>query len=165
VAEIIGVAGLLVSILGFTLAIMQLRKVKNAAMAAKESSDATSLALQQNSILVDVTTCINMIDHTKTLIQGDEYKIALIRVSDLAAHLSRVRNLEQLKAREDKSRFGEMLAQLRILRDSLQGKVNTIEYRFSKRQAVRKLGDISDALNDLLGDIRFKITSGGSHDS
>jgi hypothetical protein len=155
----IGVAGLATGIAGFSFTIWQLLKTQKAAVAAEKAAQETQSSLQNNVMLVDISTCLGTIEEIKTSVRSGRYEAALLRVTDLISQLIQVRQLSDFSKLVGNN-IQSVVSQLSILRNTLEASSRDPEKTLDATKINKKLSDISDCLNGWIGVCKYSINKG-----
>lgn len=159
-ANWITVIGSLLSLIGVGIAIWQIQKTRRVAEAAKDASDQTQKIISRNLLLSNVSTCAKNLDEIKLYIQMENYTAAQLRINDLIANLIRIQQRAENTRRIVHVDFKETLAQLSIIRNDFEKKVNKKSARINKVRINEQLSKISDDLNKLIGGTMIAIEKG-----
>lgn len=155
--DIIAIGGLVVSIVGFFVAISQIFKTKKAAIAANEAAYDAKKGMQKEFMLSDISSSAKSIEELKSLMRRERYEDALFRISDLNSQLIQLRHLNYFQKEEFQKLFQDIIAQLAVLRDMLENKLSDTSHTIEIVLANRKLAEIADSLNDLIGKAKYTI--------
>ena len=147
----ISIIGSILSLIGVGIAIWQIRLVKKAAVAAKEAADQTQKTISQNLLLSNVHTCIKNLGEVQSFVRYERYEAALIRLTDLISNLNRIPESSENTGRNAQINLEETLAQLIIIREEFEAKVNKLSAKIVGFRVNNQLSKISDNLNKLLG--------------
>lgn len=161
--NIVSVAGTILSLVGVIIAIVQIRKTRLAAEAAARSATSTQRAISQNVMLTDVATCTTSLEEVKVLLRSSRFESALLRVTDLHAHLLQLHGVSTVGPTSVSIDFRDALTQLAILRDLLENKLHKRETAINPAQVNNVLSGISDQLNQWLGTAKYSAISGDSN--
>ena len=157
----VGVAGLVIGVLGFSFTIWQLVKTRKAAIAAEKAAQKTQSSLQNNVMLVDISTCIGTIEEIKTSIRNRQFGVALLRVTDLTSQLIQLRQLPDFsKVVEEKKKMQSVVSQLSIIRSMLEVHSSDTQKTLDDaeiRRIIKMLSKISDCLNGWIGVLKYSI--------
>ncbi|MCC7431095.1 hypothetical protein IT568_09655 [bacterium] len=148
---IVTIAGFGLTILGLYLNLRQLKKTKDAALASLESSKETKKLLQQNSLLIETSTCVKLTEQIKGFVRGEKFESALLKIEELMVFLIQVESLKKL----DLS-LGKQILQLQILRRELEKRLGGETENYNKHLVLNELSKISDKLNEVIGNLKFK---------
>lgn len=159
----VSAAGSVLSLIGVVIAIIQIRKVRTSSDAAKNAALHTSVALQLNMSMIDISGCINLIEEIKTLVRSGRYEAALLRVSDLMGKMIQIKSFPTTPNMASMEGMQSMLAQLGVLRDLLERKIHKASTQISQSQVNKTLSGIADDLNAWIGSNRFH-TQERNHD-
>lgn len=153
----VSATGSLLSFLGVLVALHQIGKVKNAAESARKASENTSLNLQRNMAMIDISSCINEIDEIKTLVRGNRFESALLRVSDLIGKMIQIKAMPKSETVSEIKGIKNILAQLDVLRDLLEKKLHKQNTAFNQSQVNKVLSSIADELHAWIGENKFSL--------
>jgi hypothetical protein len=154
--------GTILSLIGVIVAIVQIRKTRNAADSAHQASIDAKLLISRDVLLVDVTACTTSIEEVKTLIRHRRLEAALLRVTDLTAALIRLSHLPPKAQRPSSRDLKPVLTQLAILRELLESVNHDATEEFNPVHVNVLLSGISDQLNHWVGSSRFSNELGAS---
>ena len=155
--DIIAISGLAVSIFGFIFAIGQILKTKKAAIAASNAAYDAKKVMQKEFMLSDISSSAKSIEELKSLMRRERFEDALFRISDLNSQLIQLRHLDYFQKEEFKKLFQDIIAQLAVLRDILENKISDNGQKIEIVIVNRKLAEIADSLNDLIGKAKYTI--------
>ena len=97
------------------------------------------------------------IEELKSLMRRERYEDALFRISDLNSQSIQLRHLNYFQKEEFQKLFQDIIAQLAVLRDMLENKLSDTSHTIEIVLANRKLAEIADSLNDLIGKAKYTI--------
>jgi hypothetical protein len=115
----------ILTLLGFLIAIIEIRRTKSAVMASKEATDRTIQLLSDRSTISDLATIIIVLRETQTALRGSRHEAALLRLQDLREKLYELRNREGFKSEERLTEIQGMVFSLRKLQDTLEQSLST----------------------------------------
>ena len=79
----LSIVGTAISLLGFTITILQLKKTKNAADAAQVASNEAKNTMQQLDTIVSMQKINGQFDELKTVLRHNNLAVAIIYITDL----------------------------------------------------------------------------------
>ncbi|MCG8073277.1 MAG: hypothetical protein N0C86_14985 [Candidatus Thiodiazotropha taylori] len=159
--EWFGSIGTLLTLVGIIIAVFQIRKTTRAAEAARVAAEITTSNIQLNVTLSDVSSCVNEVEEIKVLIRSMRYEAALLRVTDLSGRLIQLKNIPNNNNTNEQFKNKENLAQLSILRDLLERKLQDRNLEIKPSSVNKILSDISDDLHAWIGSNKY-LSSGES---
>lgn len=151
----VSIFGTALSLLGITIAIYQILKTRKAAEAALLAANMATDAIQLNVTLTDVSSCINEVEEIKVMIRSKRYEAALLRVTDLSGRLIQLKNMPMNRFVKHVPNSKEMLAQLSVLRDLLERKLQNEKLPINASKINKILSEISDGLNIWIGSNKY----------
>jgi len=153
--------GTVVSVVGFGVAIWQLRRTAKAAKAAELASTLARAAVSESVLLTELASCIRSIEEIKAHLRTNRLESALLRVIDTRSSLVQFRSMQ--KSAQLRQAVLDALTQLAELRDLLEGSLATGRSEVDTVEAIRALSGSSDVLNEWLGNAKY-LTKGNTHD-
>lgn len=153
----ISAVGSFLSLIGVLVALHQIGKVRSAAESAQEASETTSTSLQKNMAMIDISSCITVIEEIKVLIRGDRYEAALLRVSDLVGKIIQLKTMPKSEGVSEIKKVSSMLAQLGVLRDLLEKKLHESDTEINPSKVNGILSSIADELHAWIGENKFAL--------
>lgn len=116
--------GLAVTVLGFSLAIWQIRKVKRASDAAARAMQQVVHVAKDRVTLSEVEAALGFVAHIKTLLGANSFAIALIYLDSLRAKLLIISEYRRLAADDSKALANYTLS-ITLITDELNGAIRT----------------------------------------
>jgi DNA-binding transcriptional MerR regulator len=116
---------LILTLLGFGFAIIEIRRTKSAVIASKEASEKTAQLLSDRSTISDIATIINGLRETQTALRGNRYEAALLRLQDLREKLHELRHREGFTSDDRLTEIQSMVFSLSKLQDTLEHSLST----------------------------------------
>ena len=157
---IIGIIGIGVSIICAVPTFYQAFKAKRAAEAAVEAARQTQLSLKRNVLLVDVATFLRTLEEVKDYVRTKRYESARLRVTDLHLSLMQLQYLEDMPGSVLQDGLEEKLAELPLIQERLERKVNSPSTKIDPNRINSQLPDISALLSKRLGQGKYSISQG-----
>lgn len=90
----LGGIGILVSLAGFTVAFLQIRKTRKATEAVTEATEKSQAILTKNVMLADLSTCIGIIETAKLFLNSQKFDAALVKLKELQGKVIQLRAFE-----------------------------------------------------------------------
>jgi hypothetical protein len=153
----ISAIGSFLSLIGVLVALHQIGKVRSAAESAKVASELASSSLQKNMAMIDISSCITVIEEIKVLIRGDRYEASLLRVSDLVGKIIQLKTMPKSDGVTEINKISSLLAQLGVLRDLLENKLHKPDTAVNPSKINGVLSSISDELHAWIGENKFAL--------
>ena len=153
----ITIVALVVTIVGFAFAIIQINRVGTTAKAAADASRQTRSAVADAIQLTDLSSGVRRISEIKVLIRTRQFYAASLRMSDLRELIVKVRRLRAHDLQTDHT-FQEAVALVASFQDSLNREHYSATERVDPLTMHRRPQDIADFLNGLAAD---RLSSGG----
>jgi hypothetical protein len=150
----IGIVGVVISLLGFGLAIIQIRKATSAAQSATNAAKEAEAGIRRVDGLLEVATVSEGISAIKRAIRSEAWDqiSGLIDGSRKSLILTRGSNLNL--SDEKTSRIGEALVFLSILEVDLM-KLGPDEMKKKKPNLIKTLIEISDAVTTIITEAKI----------
>ena len=150
IGVILGVVGILLSIVGFWIALHQIKKTRGAAEAAEKATQKTRFLIGKRLIFADATACVKNLGEIRQFLSTSRYDAALMRLEDLIGALIQLQHASKAAQSETKVKFPSTISQMTILRSELQAKVNNESYALQVDSLYSQLFLASDELNKLI---------------
>jgi|GEM_PF-3319682 len=160
--EAIGVISAVLTLVGVIVAIVQMRKARESAEAARIAAEDARSSIALNTIMQDVGTCAGGFEEVQSLIRIESYHSALLRVSDLIARVAQIKGAQSGTGTIRIPGLKNTLTQLEVLRELLEEKVADSSKEVDPLRVNRILSQISAALHEWLGKSKFKGSEGGT---
>jgi hypothetical protein len=113
------------TVLGFIIAIIEIRRTRSAAIASKKATEKTVQLLSDRSTISDLATIIIVLRETQTALRGNRYEAALLRLQDLREKLYELRNREGFTSEERLTEIQSIVFSLSKLQDGLENSLST----------------------------------------
>lgn len=155
-----GFIGSAASLIGIAFTIWQIIKTRQAAEAAKDASLKTQKTISRNLLISDVSNCMKHIEETRLYMRGENYELALVRVSDLTSNLIQIQKVLEGSTQPHQINFTKIHREIKKIRIDLR---NIIEGKAEKVERMRinaQLDFVSDNLNKLIGETKIYIEKG-----
>jgi len=124
----ITIGGFLLSLLGLAFVILQIRRTRQVAEAARSAALNTRIDLQKNVLLAEISGCIRLIEQVKSYTREGNFEGALLRITDLRTQLCELRNINGQTEASKQIPFKDILTQLFIISDEFENRVQNSEY-------------------------------------
>lgn len=163
VRDVLSVAGVAVTTIGFIIAIVQLWRLASTAEAAAKAAQGAKQEISRYDVARDVEAAIRTAEHLKALIRNDNFEEAVWRLGDLRAKINALRTAPQLRgaSRDDEAvDFQGHLVNLQTLEDTLANNIRGLNGDWAPDNARRVLTSLSDDLGREAGKLRFAVTAG-----
>ena len=106
------IVGILVSFLGFTVAVLQIRRTTKAVDAAKVAVESTKEAFIRSQVLATITRLIERTQEMRTLYSDEQWDRAYYRYNDVWIMLTSLRSQHPNLARTQRGTIDELVVQL-----------------------------------------------------
>lgn len=156
----ISIFGSLLSLIGVIIAIVQIRKTRRAAEAAKDASLQAQRTISRNLLLSDVPTCTRNLEQIKQFVRDEKYESSQLRIGDLILELIQIQEILKSSNQVYQFEFEEILSQLSIIRENFEKKLAKSSVKIDAVQVNSQLSKISDDLNKLIGEAKLAIKEG-----
>src|SRR5687768_11687616 len=110
----------ILTLLGFLIAIIEIRRTKRAVLASKEATNRTIQLLSDRSTISDLATIIIVLRETQTALRGNRYEAAVLRLQDLREKLHELRHREGFTSDDRLTEIQSMVFSLSKLQDTLE---------------------------------------------
>ena len=151
----IGMISLIVSLAGFTIAVIQIRKTRSAAEHAAEAADAARDSVLQITSIADLTQASAQIDQLKELHRSQELGRAIDRYTPLRQLLTVART----RLPEEKAEVFDGAIRQLIIMETEATEALAEQRTVSERQINRTLLDMQQALDEARVELEQFLTS------
>lgn len=111
---------MILTIIGFLITLIELRRTKNAVEASKRATERTMQLLSDRSTISDIAIILVSLRETQTALRGGRYEAAVIRLQDVRDKLFGLRNREGFKNDDRLQQIQEMIFALKKAQDSIE---------------------------------------------
>lgn len=111
---------LLLTIIGFAITLIELRRTKSAVYASKKATEETIALLSDRSTISDVANILASLREVQTALRGKRFEVALIRLQELREKFYALRNREGFKSDERLQKIQEIVFALKKMQDSIE---------------------------------------------
>jgi hypothetical protein len=103
---------------------------------------------------------LRTLEEIKVYVRTEGYESALLRVTDLHLSLTQLRYLEDMPESALQDGMDKMLAQLSLMQETLEQKVNSPSTKVNPNRINSQLSQISARLSEWLGQEKYSIRQG-----
>ena len=118
---------LILTILGFLLTLIELRRTKSAVEATKNATEGTIQLLTERTTISDIAVILISMRETQTALRGNRFEAALIRIQDLREKLFALRSRDGFKSDDRLQNIQEMVFALKKMQDSIESYLSAPE--------------------------------------
>jgi hypothetical protein len=154
---------ILLSLLGFAIVLLQLRKTRGAADAAKVASNQALQAMSNSDTISNLATIRERINKVQLALRGSRYEAALIEIQTLREGLYQLRSRRGFATDERKIDIQGMVTFLSKFQDYLERHLEDSKYEVPKRDMNNKLAEYATNLSEWMERMRF-ISGGDIND-
>lgn len=154
--------GVILSLLGFLVVVLQLKKTRRAAEASKVAADRTLDAVSQIDTAFDLASLKERLKGLQSSIRASRFEIAYYEAQSLREGFHRLRNRKGFESEEGKVELQTMVTFLRKLQDQLERKIQDAEYQLPVRPISANLSDHAMKISGWIEQRRFEL--GGQSD-
>lgn len=115
---------LILTLIGFVLTIVEIRRTKSAVVATKKATENTIQLLSDRSTISDVTSIRDSFREIQTSLRGKRFEAALIRIQELREKLYELRSREGFKSDERLQQIQEIVFGLKKMQDSIEAHIS-----------------------------------------
>jgi len=138
---------IILTIIGFGVTLIELRRTKSAVYAAKAATEKTIQLLSDRSTISDISVILISLRETQTALRGSRYESALLRLQDLREKLHGLRSRDGFKNAERLENIQAIVFALKKMQDGLEVYLaNPETIRFSVPRYNSQLGDFASQL-------------------
>ena len=148
------ILGILVSLLGFSVAVMQIRRTTNAVDAAKLAVDAAREAIIRNQLLTTITRLIERTQEIRSLYANEQWDLAYFRYNDVWVMLSNVRSQHPNLGETQSGTIEELVVQLQDIERSLERAVRSRRTPTKVQEHIKALQRLQALSGDLLNNLQ-----------
>ncbi len=113
-------AEMILTVIGFLITLIELRRTKNAVNASKKATEHTMQLLSDRSTISDIAVILVSLRETQTALRGGRYEAAVIRLQDVRDKLFGLRNRDGFKNDDRLQQIQEMIFALKKAQDSIE---------------------------------------------
>lgn len=157
--DYISVIGSYFSIVGVIFTLIQLKRTKEAAIAASNAVESVKSIIGHNVILTDISSGIQLVEEIKVHIRHKRYESGLLRVTDLISKLIQF-EAQSVQLNTESLNSSHMITQLSILRELLEKKLFKSDFEIDNSYMNSVLSKISDELNVKIGTHKYATSIG-----
>ena len=155
--NILDIISIVITIIGFLIAIYQIIKTKKIAVISQEVSEETRQIVHKNSILIDISKNIELIKSIKHYLLSNKFDLVLFQLHDLHSNLIQIKNIHKLQEISNYSKLKEVLPQLSILKNTIEDFLIDSRKSINIRKHIGIYNDLSEILNQILGEIKYGV--------
>jgi len=148
---------IILSIVGFAIVWLQLRKTAGAAEAAARASKAAIEAIGHADTISDVSAVQAGLREVQVALRGKRYEAALLRAQVLRESLARLRSRKGFEGDERQGRIQKVITDLRILQDKMERVLEDSSGEFSAAVANKTLADAATEMSSFIEELRFQL--------
>jgi len=143
------------SVVGFLVVLLQLRKTRTAAEAAKLATDRALQAISDTETISDIATIKERIKKVQVAVQGGRYEVALHESQFLRESLHQLRNRRGFDTDADKTEIQEIITFLRKIQDYFERHLQDPTFEVPARFINRGLFDQATKVSEWIEKMRF----------
>ena len=145
----------LISVIGFIIAIIEIRRVKSAALASKEASENALKTIANRLTISDISDITNGMREVQIALRGERYEAAVIRIQNVRYSLAQLKQRVGFTNDERKAEIQEMVLNLRKRQDQIERRLSNIETQLSIPAINGLLSDYISVLAEWAEQIRI----------
>lgn len=148
---------ILLSLIGFAIVWLQLRKTRDAAEAAKHATDKALRAISDTDTISDLATIRERVKKLQEALRGSRYEISLHETQSLRENLHQLRNRRGFEANERKIQIQGMVTFLRKLQDHLERNLEDSTHQVPVPSFNANLSDYATTISEWMEQMRFTL--------
>jgi hypothetical protein len=148
---------ILLSLLGFAVVLLQLKKTQNAAESAKIATEKALQAISDGDTSSDLATIRERVKKLQVALRGERYEIAHHEAQSLREALHQLRNRKGFESDDLRTEIQGMVTFLRKLQDQLERRLSEVGYRIPLRKINVQLSDCATTLSEWIEKRRYRV--------
>lgn len=152
--NVVGIIGLLFSVVGIAYTIIQVRKAVSSSEAAKTASQETLREVSKIDAIIEFSSVITLMEEIKRHHRGGNYQILPDCYSSVRQKLAKIRSSYSVLNLETQSRLQEAISQFRTMEDSIEKQLAKKKFTLQVANTNGIISDEIDFLNELLVEIK-----------
>ena len=148
------IVGILVSLLGFSAAIWQIRRSTGAVQAARDAVKETTQSMVRSQFLVGVTRALERVQEIRTLYSGLQWAQVLYRYPDLWITLNQIRVQHPRLNDEERTKVQKLIDRLQANERKLEKSVRLNSQPSKPEGDVVALQSVQSTLSELSGSLQ-----------
>jgi hypothetical protein len=153
--NLLGLLDLLIGLVGFTFAIIELRKTRNALEASQEATRQTLQNMSDRFTISDISLILGSLREIQVALRGNRLEAALIRTQETRKYLQQLKSRRGFTSNERRVGIQGTVLHLAKLQDRMEKKLAEPNANFSIPNANLKLSALIDLLSEWAEEIRF----------
>ena len=152
----------ILSLLGFAVVFLQLRKTRRAAEASRIAADKALRAISEIDTASDLASLKERLKGLQSSIRASRFEVAYHEAQYVREGFHQLRNRKGFESEESKLELQRMVTFLRKLQDNLERKIQEVDYQLPVRAISANLSDHATKISGWIEQRRFEL--GGKDD-
>jgi len=147
---------IILSLLGFLVVWLQLRKTRSAAEAAEDAARSALETIAEADTIADLATIRAGMGKVQVALRGRRFEAALIEAQSIRERLSQVRTRQEFNNEKSQTEMQLMVGYLKKLQDKLEKDLQNGSTTMDVQKPNSMLGDFQGSLAKWIEEMRFR---------